>query len=210
MISDHSTHIIRRFFEPSVFSWFVGMLFGMLLSALSLYFFVIKQSEFSEYYEQLFTIPANTSEQLVLINNAINTNSIVADSAIFMFWAIVGMLLYITGEMAYRLYKGGKDFLIEMEQTLPTNRLSLFGVGLQHILLRLVGVTGVFALYQFLFMLLPHAILRIYQLSSANEIWTMLVLVAAAFVTGLVVVHWLVLCLRLLVYKLRLFGRIDE
>lgn len=210
MINDHSTHIIRRFFAPSISSGFVSMLFGILLSALSLYYFVIKQSEFSEYYEQLFTIPANTSEELVLIDHAINTSPIVADSAIFMFWAIIGMLLYIAGEMAYKLYRGGKDFLVEMEQTLPTNRLSLLGVGLQHVLLRLLGVAGVFGLYQFLFMLLPHALLRIYQLSSANEIWTMLVLVAISFVVGLVVVHWLVLCLRLLTYRLRVFGRIDE
>lgn len=210
MINDHSKHILLRYFEPSIISGFVSMLFGIVLATLSLYFFVIKQSEFSEYYEQLFTIPANTSEQIVLIDHAINTNSMVADSAVFMFWAIIGMMLYIAGEMSYRLYRGGKDFLVEMEQTLPTNRLSLFGVGLQHIFLRLAGVVGVFALYQFLFMLLPHAIVRIYQLSSANEIWTMLVLVSAAFVIGIVVVHWLVLCLRLLMYKLRVFGSVGE
>ena len=127
-----------------------------------------------------------------------------------MFWVAAGTLFYILGEVLYRSFSGGKQFVDEMAHTQPKSRLWLLGVGLQHIFLRLVGVFGVFAFYKVVIMLLPLAVFNIYTLISIDEIWTVLLLLMSAFLLGILAIHWLTLCLRLITYRIRVIGSIDS
>lgn len=209
-ISNHSNHIVRLYFAPSILSGFLSILFGLVLLSLSFYFLVIKKSQFSGYYEEVFVISSETSKQLDQIRFALENSVFIADSAVFMFWVAVGTLIYIIGEILYKYYSGGKEFVDEMSHTQPKSRLWLLGIGLQHIFLRLLGIFGVFVLYKILIMLLPLAVLNVYRLISIDEIWTVLLLLVAAFLLGILVIHWLTLCLRLITYRLRVIGSIDS
>lgn len=155
-------------------------------------------------------ISSETSKQLDQIRFALENSVFIADSAVFMFWVAVGTLIYIIGEILYKYYSGGKEFVDEMSHTQPKSRLWLLGIGLQHIFLRLLGIFGVFVLYKILIMLLPLAVLNVYRLISIDEIWTVLLLLVAAFLLGILVIHWLTLCLRLITYRLRVIGSIDS
>jgi hypothetical protein len=178
--------------------------------ALTLYFLIIKKSEFSEYYEAVFVISSETSKELEQIRFALDNSAFIADSAVFMFWVVVGLLFYIIGEAIYKSFSGGKQFVDEMSHTLPKSRLALLGLGIQHIFVRLVGIFGVFVLYQVLIMLLPLALLNVYRLISIDELWTVLLLLTGAFLLGVLVTHWLTLCLRLITYRLRVIGSLDS
>ena len=209
-ISNHSNHIVRRYFAPSILSGFLSILCGLVLLALSLYFLVIKKSEFSEYYEDVFVISSGTSMQLEQIRFALDNSVFIADSAVFMFWVVIGSLFYILGEMIYKSYTGGKQFVDEMAHTQPRSRLWLLGLGLWHIFLRLVGILGVFTLYKAAIIVLPLAVLNIYKLISIDELWTVILLLVSSFLLGLFIVHWLTLCLRLITYRIRVIGTVDS
>jgi len=191
-------------------SGFISILFGLVLLALSLYFLVIKKSEFSEYYEDVFVISSGASMQLEQIRFALDNSVFIADSAVFMFWVAVGALFYIVGEMIYKSYSGGKEFVDEMAHTQPRSRISLLGLGVWHILLRLVGILGVFALYKTAIMILPFIVLNVYRLISIDELWTVILLLVSSFLLGLFIAHWLTLCLRLITYRIRVVGAVDS
>ncbi len=210
MISDHSPHTLRRFLAPSAFSGFFSGLVGLVSLGFSLYYFVINKSAISHSYQTFLTMPKDNTQQLALIDEAINNNSTIADSAIFMVWVIVGMLVYVAGEMIYRSFKGSKEFVDEMNHTAPQSRQSLIKEGVQHLVFRLLGIAGVYGLYKALLILLPPLVLNIYHLIRFDELWAVLLLLGGAFVFGALVVHWLTLCLRLLRYRLRVFGSIDS
>ncbi len=210
MTEINSLDVAKRFFQLSIFSGFFTALSGIISMAVVFYTIVLRQSEFSEYYEQLLRTRVDSPDQLVVLTEEINRSSFAADSAVFVFWMIIGLMVYILGEILYKAIRGGNSFFEEMNHTIPSHRATLFAVAMQHVLLRLIGVVGLYALYVASLKVLPLAAISVYQLVSYNHILSIAALLALAFTIGGAISYCVTLCLRLVMYRLRVFGSLYE
>ncbi len=206
MNQTNSLTILKQFFQLSVISGFFTALSGILAMAVALYTVVLRQSEFSAYYDQLLSKPVDTPGQLIAVTEEINRSSFAADSAVFVFWMIIGLFVYILGEIAYKMIRGGSSFFEEMNHTIPSHRVTLFAVATQHLLLRLIGVVGLYALYMLSLKALPLVAVSVYWLEGYSNILSMIVLVGLALAIGSLIAYCVTLCLRLIMYRLRVFG----
>ncbi len=210
MNQNNTRTIIKQFFQLSIFSGFFTALSGLVVMAGVLYLFVIQQSEFRDYYQQLLFTNTVPPERVAVLTEEMNRSALAADAAVFVFWMIIGLMVYIIGEILYQIIRNGRSFFDEMNHTIPANRATLAAVGLQHILLRLLGVAGLYVIYLLVLKALPIAGVFVFWFSDSKNIVYTLVTLGAACLTGAAIAYGITLCLRLVMYRLRVFGSLYD
>lgn len=204
MSNPSTVHTFTRLIQPSFLSTSlsVAISFATVLFLLTPHLY--KGSDFALYFDSIDITNNNVFENYQLVSDAVNTSAFAADASVFIVWMVIGLLAYSIVLSVIKFIASIVRFIRD-EEYFKADRERLAREALIHLLIRAAAAAG---LYGFYLLLMPYAISYIFVFAHAaltgswlEGIWyvaLMSVVIAAC-------VHIVVILLRLVVLRLRVF-----
>lgn len=157
------------------------------------------------YGQQLAQEQDDLRAQIDFLVTAVNTSELAATAYTVVTWSMITVVIFTLCLAVFHLVRGGALFVGTL-RFLPSNEKPYLLVAVaERLLLRLLGASGLFGIYQLTLLGAVPILYTLQELKIRPEILSITASVAVTIAITMILVHLSTIVLRLLTLRIRLF-----
>lgn len=197
-------HVLKQMLAFS----FVEMLLAVVLSLIFLVLFIIPliiaDTPYGEYFHADLLRQSETFLNFERISIAVNSSQFAGDAAVFIAWAVAGLIAYFIFEAFINSVRSAAIYANVMEH-FKQQRLEVSERLVARIFVRIATLGGILVLYKLTFTWGIPTVVFLVQHAAEASLFGALWRITLALVLVLAIVHLFVILLRTMLLKTRIF-----